>query len=60
MRQRRVHGRQILRLPRLRWVVRHPVKYLSTLGFGPFQIVLLPVVAGGVAWLVVLRTYQSA
>lgn len=50
---RRVHGLRIQRLPRLRWILRHPVKCLSAYGFGRFQLMLLPVVACGFACLVV-------
>ncbi|WP_327575421.1 hypothetical protein [Streptomyces sp. NBC_00145] len=51
---RQRQARQMLRLPRLRWVVRHPLRYLATLGFGPVQLILLPTLVGGVAVLMMM------
>ncbi len=58
--RRRARGRQLLRVPRLRWVIRHPLRYLATLGFGPVQLILLPALVGAIALLVMtLRPHAS-
>ncbi|MYT68323.1 MULTISPECIES: hypothetical protein [unclassified Streptomyces] len=59
VRHRRARGRQCLRLPRLRWVVRHPLQYLAALGFGPVQLILLPTLVGGVAVMVLVLKPDS-
>ncbi|WP_372345127.1 hypothetical protein [Streptomyces sp. KL116D] len=47
-------------MPRLRWVIRHPLRYLAMLGFGPVQLILLPTLVGAITLLVMtLRPHAS-
>ncbi len=53
-------GVSFLRVPRLRWVIRHPLRYLAMLGFGPVQLILLPTLVGAITLLVMtLRPHAS-
>ncbi|MFI6874930.1 hypothetical protein ACIBL6_15980 [Streptomyces sp. NPDC050400] len=40
-------------------MVRHPLRYLATLGFGPIQLILLPVLVGAITLLVMVRPHAS-